>query len=408
MKTAGKFFLHRVLKEWKFQVSVWRTAIDWTVALYMVVPALIVVIKQHIDWWQTGLAWPLPFAFFTSIIFIFSINGHIRLFVEEADQLFLLQLGTWRKQLTKFSLAYSLLVNLILTCLVFLYLAPVFLRQYHLSWLELTLWALFCFLFKSVTGLNKQLLSLRYHGWGERLARWLLYLVSGIFYQGSLFLLTNYALVFTLPLLILLAVLVLLLYRRISLRGSFGQDVAREQSIKLRYASLFLRAAMVYTKKNKTVALNNRPLVFRRSNPLFKERTAPNLLTEACLKSVLRSKSRLVTYGQLVFLCVAVILALPPNWKWAAWFGFSLLLANFVELFWRETRNSPVIQLFPWKREDHAKAASKAIFLLMLVGFLPLSLALGLEVYSWLGALALLPVGAILGYYVSKTIAAFS
>ena len=408
MRTARNFFLHRVFKEWKFQIGVWRTAIDWIVALYMVVPALFVVIKLNIDWWHGGLAWPLPFGFFSSLIFIFSLNGQIRLFVEEADQLFLVQLGSWRKQLTTLSLAYSLLMNLILTGLVFVYLAPVFVLLYHLSWLELSLFALFAFLFKSALGLSKQLLSLRFHGWGERLARWLIYLVSGVFYQASMFLLTHFTGLFALPVVFVVALLALLLYRRINVRGSFGQDVAREQSIKLRYASLFLRAAMVYTKKNRTVAFNNRPLLFRRSTPLFKERSAPNLLTEACLKSVLRSKSRLLTYGQLVVLCAAVILAFPLNWKWIAWFGFSLLLAKFVELFWRETRNSPVIQLFPWQKEDQGKAAGKAIFYLMLIGFLPLSLILGFEVYPWYEALALLPAGAILGYYVSKVVAAFS
>jgi len=410
MSPTGKLFVHRVLKEWKFQFSVWKTAVDWLVALYLVVPALFIIIKQSFDWWQAPPAWLsfLPFSSAASLLFLFIVLGNIRLFVEEADQLFLLQARSWQKRITTLSLGYSLVMNLMTTFLLFLYLAPIFLLHYRLSWLQLVIWAMFCMLLKSVTGLSKQLVGLRYRGWGERVVRWLLYFFSAMYYRGSVLLLVNYTGWFTLSATILLGILSLLLYLRANWRGSFWQDAAREQTIRLRYASLFLRAASVYTKKSRTVAVNNRPLVFYRSNPLFKQRSASNLLTEACLKSVLRSKSRLFSYLQLIIPCLAIILSIPVRWKWAVWFGMGFMLCKFVELFWRETWNSPWIQLFPWNKEDQSKAAAKGIFVLMLLGFLPLSLAFGLQVYSWAGALALPLGGGILGYYLSKAVASFS
>ncbi len=409
MITVRQLFLQRLSNEWKFQFGVWRTAIDWTVALYMVIPTLVAAIKVDIDWWKVPPAWLsyLSFSSFAAIPLLFTLTGNIRVFVEEADQLFLCQRGGWMKQLRKLSLTYSIIINLISTCLLFMYLAPLVLVHYKLSFTQLIMWSLFCLVIKTVLGLTKQLVSLRYYGWRQRFALWLIFLVGVLYYQGSLFLLVNHLGLFTLTILLLFFLLILLVYRRINGQGNFLQDVAREQVIKLRYASLFLRAAFAYTSKSRTLVINNRPLLFGRSNPLFKDRNAVNLLTEACVKSVIRSKD-LFTYVQLIVLCLAIIVSFPLEWAWLIWFGLAFLLSKFVELFWRKTKNAHFLQLFPWQAEDQNKAASQAIFILMLIGFLPLSFALGMRVYSWLGALALLVVGGVIGYYVAKAVAAFS
>ena len=40
MMSPGKLFAKRLFAELKFQFSIWRTTIDWTVALYIVLPAI--------------------------------------------------------------------------------------------------------------------------------------------------------------------------------------------------------------------------------------------------------------------------------------------------------------------------------------------------------------------------------
>lgn len=46
MITPAKLFKKRIVSDWKFQYKVWRMAIDWTVALYIVIPAIILGIYQ--------------------------------------------------------------------------------------------------------------------------------------------------------------------------------------------------------------------------------------------------------------------------------------------------------------------------------------------------------------------------
>lgn len=241
------------------------------------------------------------------------------------------------------------------------------------------------------------------------------YLLIGIYYRTSLFLLVNHLSLFALTVFLVLILLTFLIYRYINLnKGSLLKDVAREQTLKLRYVSLLLQAGaysglpVVYTKKSRTLTINKRPWLFSHSNPLFKERNAANLLTEVCFKSVLRNQTRLENYVKVIVPSIAIILSFPLEWKWISWLGFAFMLTKFVEIFWQETKNSEFVRLFPWKPEDYSKAASKTLFLLMLLGYLPVSFAFGMQVYSWLGALVLSAVGGVIGYYIAKKVAVFS
>jgi len=80
MITPTKIFYKRVISEWKFQYSVWRMAIDWTVALYIVIPAIIFGVCQYIELWQTQLPWlsNLPLQLFIGVIFLFTWEGTVR------------------------------------------------------------------------------------------------------------------------------------------------------------------------------------------------------------------------------------------------------------------------------------------------------------------------------------------
>ena len=416
MTTVSKLFLRRLINEWEFQLGVWKTAVDWTVALYFVIPTLYFLIKMYIDWWKVQPSWLayLPFNSFALILLLFTLRGDIRVFVEEADQLFLYQKGGWIKRLRILSIAYSIILYLFATCLLFIYLAPLLLIYYKLSMLQLMMWSLLCVLLKTLSGLTKQMVSRFFDGWRQGVVRWLVYFLIGSYYRSSLLLLVNHLNLFASTIFLVLIFLTFLIYRYLNLnKGSLLKDVAREQTLKLRYVSLLLRAGaysglpVVYAKKSRTLTLIKRPWLFRHSNPLFKERNAVNLLTEVCFKSVLRNQTRLENYVMVIVPSIAIILSFPLEWKWISWLGFAFMLTKFVEIFWQETKNSEFVQLFPWKPEDYSKAASKALFRLMLLGYLPVSFAFGMQLYSWLGALALMLVGVVIGYYTAKVVAIF-
>lgn len=404
MMTAAKLFLRRLVSEWKYQFEVWTTVVDWVVALYIVIPFLGLFLQQYLSWWRKIPEWLVytPLNVLLGIIVLFTWSGTIRIFVEDADQLFLLQQKTWIRQIKKYSLGYSIVINLFTTSLVIIVIAPLLLRHYGFSFTECVWLVLFTFVFKTAIGIGKQLTALHFKGLIQRLVMFVLLLITGTYYRLSMVFLLSHRSLFYLSALVLLTTLILLLYRRVSIRGTFSEDVSREQDAKLKLANLFLQIHGTQMKKPKIS--RKRPLLFRNSNLLFRERTPVNGLVELTLKTVLRNSKHVTFYLQLIGGCLLMILAAPPIWKLLLWVAFLIILTFIVWLYWQEAVNSPFVSLFSWLRETKVAAASKAVFLMALPGQMIISLVVVLQIHSGLSGIVMLPLGILIGYVTAKFI----
>lgn len=85
-------FISRLKADCLYQLRIIKLVIDWTVALYIVLPAAGIGVYQYIKWlnggsfdngWQAGLIVLAPA--------VFTLFGSVRTFLMEADQLYLLQ-----------------------------------------------------------------------------------------------------------------------------------------------------------------------------------------------------------------------------------------------------------------------------------------------------------------------------
>lgn len=404
MKTPNRLFFNRLTAEFKYQYGVWRTAIDWTVALYIVIPTLYVITLQYINWWQMRPEWLkfFPYISLVWIIFIFTWSGKMRIFIEEADQLFLWQYPKWISRITGLSLGYSITANLIATLLLFVLLAPI-LRWYSLTWPAIAWLAIYTALLKNILGIVNRILALHLKGWLHRLVQNLVYIPAGIVYISGGYLLIKAPLFFVALSLLMLVVLVYLIKKRIRQKISFYEEIVLEQEIKLRYAVVLLRASGVHIKKAKSII--KKPLLFRSSGEIFKKRNTVNILTEACIKSVIRNKGHLSSYLQLLIVSIMFLLLMPTSWELVAWVVFALLLSNFVALYWREITDSPFVRLFTWEESDYLAAAEKSIFYLMLPGFLIISLIVGWQVFSWTGIPVFIALAVVGGRFLSQILA---
>lgn len=404
MKTPNKLFLNRLAAEIKFQYGVWRTAIDWTVALYFVLPTIYVAIREYLQWWQIRPEWVkfIPFLSLVSVLYIFSWTGRIRIFIEEADQLFLWQNQKWVSRINGLSLGYSIVGNFISTVLFFIGLAPLLL-WYRLSWPAIVGLAFFTALYRNILGIINRLLALHFKGWLRKLIRGIIYAQTGMVYILGGYLITRVPILFTALLLLTLVILVFLVRMRMGQKGSFYEEIVLEQEIKLRYAVLLLRASGVEIKKAKSI--KKRPILFRRSGKIFRRQNPVNALTEACIKSVLRNKGHLLLYLQVLIAGVMLLLLMPTFWKLIAWALYALLINHFVGLFWRETFDSPYVRLFPWEESDQMAAAQKSVFYLMLPGFLIVSSIVGWQVYSWAGIPIFLALAVMGSRFLSQLLA---
>ncbi|MEA4900119.1 ABC transporter permease [Desulfitobacterium sp.] len=408
MNTVKRLFRHRLIAEWAYQYSVWKTVVDWIVALYIVIPFSALFLYTYWGWWKqvpAGLNY-VPLNAFIVIVLLFSWLGTIRIFVESADQIFLFQRKAWMKGLVKYSLVYYLGFNFLMACLFCFVLAPFLLLHYEFTLNSLLWFVISTFLFKASIGMLKQYIQLRFQGWKRGLITAVMLAISGVCLQLNVSLLINQPTLFFLSFLILFIIFVLLIYRRISLDGTLLEDISLGQTAKMQFTNVLLRYAGTYTKK--PITFRTRPFLFRDSNIIFKRRTSENALVELCLKSTLRHSANIKFYLQVIVVYALFLSIFPPIWKWAMWGVAIVFLTAVVKLYWLESVNSPYVTLFRLKTETKLAAASRSLFILALPGEALLALFVVLQTQQWLYALIILPIGFWLGKFAAKQFAMFS
>lgn len=405
MMSPSKLFTKRLSVELKFQFSIWRTTIDWTVALYIVLPAIALGINQYLLWWKNTPYWLniLPVELLFAICFLFAWSGTIRLFLQEADQLFLLNQKQWLKKIMKYGLIYSFSADFFLSGFFFALLAPFILQHYQFSQIQIFILFSITFLSKVFLGLAKQLLSLFFYGWQQFVV------IRGMLALGSLLFviliprILNNLIMFLAAILLLFIASGMLSMKRLNYKGSFFVDVAREQSEKMKYVRLLLGFSGVNIKQPKKQ--RKRPWLFYSSGTIFRKRNAVNGLVEVCIKSTVRDTTRLGQYLLFFSLCGLIVLSFEGSVKWLIWLALVFIFANFVGLYWKECLTSEFLQFFLWKTEDKHLASRKFLFIMTLPGCLLISILAGFQAYSWLGALFIFPVCIGVVFYICRIVA---
>lgn len=404
MFNPNQLFLKRVIFEWKYNFSNWKMVVDWTIALYIVIPFLIFGVEQYVNLWNTSQNWltGVPFNLLMSITAFFAWSGTTRLFIKEADQLFLWSRKKWIKKLMIRGIAYSTAINFIFNVVFFLLLAPLFIGHYEITTITFVNLFIITFIFKILLGLLKQLIELSFNGFKQ------VVVLKGtfVFFNILFVMFIPFLIMKTLSSLLLIILLLIfgwyLMNKRINIKGTFFDDVERERNQELKYVRFLLnRAGFSFQKVNKQKL---RPILFRHSNLIFKKRTARNGLVEFCLKATLRNKTNVLYYIQLTAICVLIILTFPLI-NLLIWSGLGFILTNFVSLFWKMSMNSNFVNIFQWKAEDVYHASQKFLFIMALPGFMVISFFFGYQDFSWIGAFFILPVAVVVIYLMSKIVA---
>lgn len=402
--TPSKLFFKRLTVDWKYKYSVWKTTIDWTVALYIVLPALVLGIDRYLQWWKISPLWLnlLPKEFFFIICYLFAWSSSLRIFWEEGDQIFLLNQKKWLQQIMKYGLMYSFSLYFLFSILFFGLLAPFLLQYYQFSYPNFVSLFLITFILKIFFGLVKQLLTLRYYGWRQFVFFKGILVLSSILFISVISNVLSNSIVSSVTLLFLLIVLSRLMVIRLNFTRNFLADVAREQSQRLKYVSLLLGFSGTAIKKPKKQRIY--PWLFRHSNLIFQERTPINGLVELGIKATLRNRQGIWQYIQFVMICLLVVLSISGSLKWLIWLGLAFVMVNFSGLYWKEIMASEFVRLFQWKPDDQALALRKFLFLMTLPGFMLISIIMGFQTFSWLGAFEIVPISIILVFYTCRIV----
>ncbi|MGE8002334.1 ABC transporter permease [Lysinibacillus sp. NPDC093216] len=278
--------------------------IDWTVALYVVVPALVIgffLYKDFILNISTSWVIHIPLVFLIVLLFLITRIETIRTYLQRADRLFLIQNRKQMVRLKQAGLYWSLSKHLILLGSALALLAPIFIIVHHVTILELLILLLLLF----TTNFTNILLQLKLRKWQQ--------LVSKIFMciLGTVFFLYVPALLSALIYVILL-VCCTSYYNRHFVYSTkhFDQQVEFDQAAFYKWQSLLfqiapeLRSQLVPKLKKPRLLWKNSKRMFRRSD---------YFIEELVCKTMLRQKQYL--FGYLRFLSMGIGLTIiVPSW----------------------------------------------------------------------------------------------
>lgn len=379
-------------------------AVDWVVALYIVIPGLIVLGYQYVQWWKEVPVWlaPVPYVVFRAYLFVAAITGTIRYYLDEADQLFLIQRTNWFRRMITTGAVYSLAVHALILALIALLLFPLLHNGYGISAAEAVSLFLVTYLVKIHLMLGKQQLETLVSGWkGVALRIILTPLAAALFAVITSY--TSKGLILAAAIIVCLAVpLVWLVPARLKAKGTFYRDVQREKQEKMKLAAMLMSAGG-YPARRKSKVKRKRAFLFPASRKLFKVRTQENVLAESLIKGIVRSTSRLRLIGMALLAYTSAIVICPTqNVRLIALIGVSALFAWMSKAFAKEASTEEYVLLFPWKDGVRMEAYWKAGAGLTVPACAWLGLVSGIMDQGILGGLIMLPLGAGIGWMASR------
>jgi len=388
--TPKSEFLRRIVSNIRFQRSAISIVVDWVVALYFIVPGLLIGGYFYLGLWSNPPAWLgfVPVWLLAILLGTAAISGATRYFIQAGDQLFMIYNRTWIRAFTKYGLAYSFSVKLLVSLLFGLLLLPAW--RLHAGF---TIGGFVCLVWVAAAwGLVVQIAIEK---WSSPVIGWRRKLRSAVTLMISIALYTVVAVLSeTAPAASYIAAIAVtigaagVMRRRLSWTATYMFDAEREYRMKMRLASAFMRDVQGF----KAPSVRKRPFLFRRSQRLFRKFGPENGVAETLIKSFYRSGSQLKSYLQLTFAGSAGMLLAPLISKVILLGLVVLLLALWMRHYCKQAMNGDFMMMFGVDDGVKMRATAKAAFWNSLPASVLLGVVFGAAAFGWLGALAMLAI----------------
>lgn len=382
-----------------YQWKALRSALDWTVWLYIAIPALMLGIKFYYDWWTLPLpaAWiALPREVWLLPFLLPVLSGTLHTWSEGGDVLFLRQKKAWWIRLVAFGLLMYTGRSIVMTGLIGVMAAPWLMKGYGLSAGQLAAWGAGIASLSVFTACVRNRVQTEWHGW----RRWGLGMLTGILaiaaFHGLACLLSIHPVLPLAGALLLNALTVPCVRYRLHVTHAFERDVELESQTRMRLTALLLSQSMEKPVRRK----RKRGLLFPRSGYFMKRKNGGQIIGSLAVKSLLRSRNHVMFYLQFVgiglFATVTSVNSLPSLY----YFIVPVLcgvLSYWLSQYWREFIEGDVPSMFSYRSSHLQQAATHMVQVLASVpGFL-WALAGGLFIAPPLMALGMGLLGGLVG-----------
>jgi ABC-2 type transport system permease protein len=384
MLTPRQLFWIRLKKNAKEQLRVWKSVLDWSVWLYLVIPGLFIggglyreVLQEMPDW-----AMSLPWAkLYPILLLLLLLSGQVRIFVENADRLFLLQRPEWLQTLKRCGFGYTLAVKLVVVGLPFLLLLPFLLKAEGLTGLQLGLAYGYTIVIGMVMAIGIHMLQGKLTGWRKRSIQWI-----GLLLFIAVYLTPMLAWTYDTSLLgisLSAGIVALLIMLRFGIRSpiNFEAEVKQESETRLRSTELLMSQVI----EAKPLVRLKSPFLFRQSQRLFRKSDSGTILAEMRLKAFLRGMTNIRVWISFISASTVAVTLVPGPVALFLVAALSLLGSAWLQLQWKQWFAEAYILQFPWSPGSARKGAVISRFWLLL---LPMLLWSAIAGYKLLGAQA--------------------
>lgn len=169
---------HELRRKWK---SI-RSITDWTVALYIIIPALIFIGIYYRSLWTEELSKgeTVYFGLGLLVFYVMTYARGVRSFFEQADSLFLISYPAHMQKLIQYGMTYTFIRIAITNVMVVVAMLPVLMKNIGVTKVQVVLFWLFFTVFRFMLSLLTRFIHVRV---GKR---WLLWIAKNVIFSISL------------------------------------------------------------------------------------------------------------------------------------------------------------------------------------------------------------------------------
>ncbi|MFD1706789.1 ABC transporter permease [Siminovitchia sediminis] len=315
--TSRQLLFRRIRENWHFQYSVLKSVVDWTVLVYLVLPAVGISFFIYRSWWIEAPGWieSVPFGLFFSICFFLLWGSTFQTYIREADNVFLRKQERLMLRMKQGGIVLSSMTAILSGGFLSALIAPFWMLHYGYTGTDLALFlSLWVSLKWMIMGINSRM-NVQLSGWrsfirGIPVAAFAACIWWGsyhAFLSGSLISMFSIVLFNTL-------VSMLFVRKRFTSIHTFEQDLSIDQKVKYKYTEFIFGLSMDMEKLPKPKPVRRSPRLYSRSNRIFSRRTEKNAFLELFIKVTVRDTQYIRGYLQILGVTSAAIVFIPPFW----------------------------------------------------------------------------------------------
>ncbi|EJR61934.1 hypothetical protein IIO_02842 [Bacillus cereus VD115] len=340
-KQFYKRLCHELERKWK---SI-RSVTDWTVALYIIIPALMFMGIYYRSLWMETLSMEETVYFGLGLFafYLVTYSRGVRSFFEQADSLFLISYPTHMRKLIQYGMIYTFIRIAITNLMVVVVMLPVLMKSIGVTKIQIVLFWTFFTVFRFMLSLLTRFIHIRV---GKR---WVLWIIKNVIFSMSLSffgmsLIFTYKNPFYSILFIGLAVFltIVLVKEKMNYKNYFFKEVEKEKEESMRWTSGIMQVGGHAAKPSSS---NKKPWMFPHSKRLLGKK-ADSRIVESFLKEFFRTSSARIFYIQIV--CISTVsIIMSPRWIAAIILVFALVaISRYARDYWNEFTKKMFLHLY--------------------------------------------------------------